>query len=72
MDQQAYLSAAGKNEIFSSYEARNAIEFALDLLHAEKLHLAATEPGSYTSISRLEVAWSELSNLACDIEDFMD
>jgi len=72
MDQQAYLSAAEKNEIFNSYEARNAIQFALDLLQAEKLHLEATEPGAYSSISRLEAAWYELSSLERDIENYMD
>jgi len=70
MNQQAYISAAGKNEIFSSYEARNAIKFALDLLHFERLHLEATEPGAYSRISRLEAAWSELSGFERYVDEY--
>lgn len=72
MDLNAYLTAASKNDIYSGDEARNAIEFALDLLDAEKLHLEATEPQAYQSISRLEAARSELSSLRNDLEDYMD
>ena len=72
MTKDAFLEAARKNNIYGNDEANDAIEFVLDLLYAEKQHLEATEPAAYASISRLEAAWSELSCIASDLEDFME
>jgi hypothetical protein len=72
MNREAYLAAKRKNNIFSDDEARNAIEFALELLEAEQLHIEKTEPSAHTSIARLDAAHSELSSLAGDLEEFMD
>jgi len=72
MDQKAYTGAKRKYNIFDEEEARNAIEFALELLQAERLHLEASEPGAHASISGLEAAWRELSDLASGIEEYMD
>lgn len=70
MDREAFFSAVYRNDIYYGGEAKYALRFALDLLNAEKLHLEATKPSSYSSISRLEAAHSELSSMERYIDEY--
>jgi hypothetical protein len=72
MEYNAYDDIKRKYNYFSDDEAREAIDFTLDLLYAAKRHLQESEPDAHVSISRLEAAYRELSDLASNIEKFME
>lgn len=71
MEKAKYLEIAKSNDIHDDEQALGAINFALDLLEAERAHLEITRPGAYSDISRLESARSELDSLLDKLKDYM-